>query len=115
MSPRPSGHEPPKRPPCTVLDGPASGGKGFKVLTQDARQVSDKAPVVISKFMEGSEEIDIDAVANKGEVIPQRASTGPKQTLTELALNKPLPLCHYQTLTFNPTTPQTLPRTPNPK
>mmetsp|Transcript_8150 Transcript_8150/g.18911 ORF Transcript_8150/g.18911 Transcript_8150/m.18911 type:complete len:1493 (+) Transcript_8150:195-4673(+) len=40
--------------------------KGFLDL---AVEVSDKAPVVISKFMEGSEEIDIDAVANKGEVI----------------------------------------------
>ena len=37
--------------------------------THTPQEVSDDAPVVISKFMEGAEEIDIDAVADKGKVI----------------------------------------------
>jgi len=40
--------------------------KGFLDLAVD---VSEDAPVVISKFIEGSEEIDIDAIANKGELL----------------------------------------------
>ena len=40
--------------------------KGFLDMAVD---VSDDAPVVISKFLDGAEEIDIDAIADKGEVI----------------------------------------------
>lgn len=59
--------------PSYVLSGAAmnvvrSEGelKGFLDM---AVEVSDDAPVVISKFMEGAEEIDIDAVSDKGKVL----------------------------------------------
>ena len=59
--------------PSYVLSGAAmnvvrseSELKGFLDM---AVEVSDDAPVVISKFLEGAEEIDIDAVADKGVVI----------------------------------------------
>ena len=65
------------------------------------RQVSDKAPVVISKFMEGSEEIDIDAVANKGEV-PFPYTLHP----TPYTLH-PTPYTLHPTPYTNPNTPPT--------
>ena len=37
--------------------------------TLSGAQVSNDAPVVISKFLEGAEEIDIDAIADGGNVI----------------------------------------------
>jgi len=59
--------------PSYVLSGAAmnvvrSEGelKGFLDM---AVEVSDDAPVVISKYMEGAEEIDIDAVSDHGKVI----------------------------------------------
>ena len=59
--------------PSYVLSGAAmnvvrseSELKGF---LDEAVEVSEDAPVVISKFLEGAEEIDIDAVADKGVVL----------------------------------------------
>ncbi|MGK0290030.1 MAG: carbamoyl-phosphate synthase large subunit, partial [bacterium] len=59
--------------PSYVLSGAAMGvatnAKELERFLSKATTLSKDHPVVISKFMEGAKEIEIDAVANKGEVI----------------------------------------------
>jgi len=59
--------------PSYVLSGAAMNvvrsEEELKGFLDMAVEVSEDAPVVISKFIDGAEEIDIDAVAHKGEVI----------------------------------------------
>ena len=64
--------------PCLVRPSYVLSGAAMNVVRSEgelkgfldmAVEVSDDAPVVISKFMEGAEEIDIDAVSDKGKVL----------------------------------------------
>ncbi len=59
--------------PSYVLSGSAMNvaysPRELKTYLQDAVQVSQKYPVVISKFVDNAKEIEIDGVASKGELI----------------------------------------------
>jgi carbamoyl-phosphate synthase large subunit len=58
--------------PSYVLSGQAMnvafGGSELKRFLKKAASVSEESPVVISKFITNAREIEIDAVANKGEL-----------------------------------------------
>ena len=60
--------------PSYVLSGAAmnvayNAGE-LNTMLQDAREVSAEHPVVISKFIENGREIDVDAVAQNGKLVP---------------------------------------------
>ncbi|KAF4121367.1 carbamoyl-phosphate synthase large subunit [Geosmithia morbida] len=59
--------------PSYVLSGAAMtvirSREDLKVKLEAASNVSPDHPVVISKFIEGAQEIDVDAVASKGELV----------------------------------------------
>lgn len=59
--------------PSYVLSGAAmrvaSSASQLKLILEKAGKISKKHPVVISKFIEGAKEIEIDAVAQKGEIL----------------------------------------------
>ena len=61
--------------------------KGFLDMAVD---VSEDAPVVISKFMQGAEEIDIDAISGRCICVPREPL--PQQRLPLLSLSLSLPL-----------------------
>lgn len=59
--------------PSYVLSGAAmnvcSNAEELETFLQVATEVSSKHPVVVSEFIENAKEIEIDAVANKGEIL----------------------------------------------
>ena len=59
--------------PSYVLSGAAMGVASSEpelgIFLQKAAEISPRHPVVISKFLENAKEIDVDAVAVKGEVV----------------------------------------------
>lgn len=59
--------------PSYVLSGSAMNvafsGRELKKFLQQASDISSEHPVVISKFIEGAKEIEIDGVAKKGELL----------------------------------------------
>lgn len=72
----------------------AYGPKELKKFLQQAAEVSQDHPVVITKFMLGAREVEMDAVAKKGQVSCFETIVF-KLILKNISFNKGCRSCHF--------------------